>query len=202
MKGAGLLGGTFDPVHNGHLAIAGEAMARLELEKVVFMPTCVTPLKEENCITATQHRVRMVELAIAGHPYFSMSTIEMDREGVSYTVDTVSRLVESAGRRGEIYFIMGCDSLASLPRWKEPERLIRMCRLVAVPRPGCDVPDLEKLEREIPGLVSRVIVMEGPYLDISSTEIRERVAAGRTISHLVPLPVEEYIRENGLYLKK
>jgi nicotinate-nucleotide adenylyltransferase len=141
-----------------------------------------------------------VRLAIAGHPYFRLSLIEIDRPGPSYTVDTVSAMCDAAGYGGEMYFIMGCDSLASLPRWKEPWRLIQACRLVAVPRPGCTVPDLAALEKEVPGISRSVVVLDEPHIDISATEIRRRVAGGLPVGHLVPEAVAEYIKRNKLYL--
>ena len=198
----GLMGGTFDPVHNGHIAVAEEARARLELAEVIFMPAAQTPLKEENCITSVEHRVEMVRLAIAGYPDFRLSTIEMNRTGPSYTIDTVSELRDLIGMDSEIFFIMGCDNLSSLHLWKEPERLIQSCRLVAVPRPGCTVPDLDILDKDVPGLSENVIILEKPYLDISATDIRQRIAQGLPISHLVPEPVEEYIQKHKLYIKK
>jgi len=196
----GLMGGTFDPVHNGHIAVAEKASARLELDEVIFMPAAQTPLKEENCITAVEHRVEMVRLAIAGHPNFRLSTIEMNRTGPSYTIDTVSELRDLIGEDSEIFFLMGCDSLANFHLWKEPERLIQACRLVAVPRPGCAVPDLDVLEAEVPGLSKNVIILDEPNVDISATAIRQRIAQGLSISRLVPEPVEEYIRKHRLYL--
>jgi len=196
----GLLGGTFDPVHKGHIAVAEEVRARLGLAEVIFMPAARTPFKEEDCISSVEHRVRMVRLAIAGYPYFKLSTIEMNRSGPSYTIDTIVELRDLVGEDCEIFFIMGCDSLASFPRWKEPERLIQACRLVAVPRPDCAVPDLATLEADLPGISERVTVLDEPNVDISATEIRERVARGLSISHLVPEPVDEYIKKHELYL--
>ncbi len=198
----GLMGGTFDPVHKGHIVVAEAARVRLELAEVIFMPAAQTPLKEENCITAVEHRVEMVRLAIAGYPDFRLSTIEMNRIGPSYTIDTVSELRDLIGDDSEIFFIMGCDNLASFHLWKEPERLIQACRLVAVPRPGCAVPDLDTLEKEVPGLSGNVIILDEPNVDVSATDIRQRVAQGLPISHLVPEPVEHYIRQHKLYIKK
>lgn len=196
----GLIGGTFDPAHKGHIAVAEEVHARLELDEVIFIPAAQTPLKEDYCTSAAEHRAEMVRLAIAGYPNFRLSTIEMNRPGPSYTVDTVSELRDLIGVDTEIFFIMGCDGLASFHLWKEPERLIQMCRLVAVPRPGCAVPDLDTLEKKVPGLSRNVIILDEPNVDISATDIRQRVAQGLSISYLVPGPVEEYIKKHGLYL--
>lgn len=196
-----MLGGTFDPVHNGHIAIAEEARTRLNLDEVVFMPAAVTPFKEEYPLTPAGQRVKMVELAIGEKPYFRLSTIELEREGPSYTVDTLYELRDLFGEDTGIFFIMGCDSLASFPRWKEPGGIIDMCRLVAVPRPGCSVPDMVALEKEVPGISGRVTVLDGPNIDISSSDIRERVSKGQPVSELLPGPVDIYIKEHGLYLK-
>jgi nicotinate-nucleotide adenylyltransferase len=195
----GILGGTFDPVHNAHLMIAGEALKRLELDEILFIPTSRTPLKEDAVITPVEHRLKMLELAVAGNPAFRLSGIEIDRAGISYTVDTIAALKQSLGNGSELYFITGLDSLVTLPQWKEPGRIIRMCRLVTVRRPGYEVPDIDKLEKDIPGISESLIILDDPAPDVSATDIRKRVAAGLSISHLVPIPVEQYIREKGLY---
>ncbi len=195
----GILGGTFDPVHNAHLIIAGAALKRLELDEVLFIPTSHTPLKEDMIITPVEHRVKMLELAISLNPFFRMSRIEIDRAGISYTVHTLAELKQSFGGESELYFITGLDSLETLPRWNEPDRIIRMCRLVTIRRPGYDVPDIDELEKEIPGISQNLIIIDDPAPDISATGIRKRVAAGLSISGLVPVPVERYILEKGLY---
>jgi nicotinate-nucleotide adenylyltransferase len=195
----GLLGGTFDPVHNGHIAIAEAVRLEVRLDEVIFMPAAQTPLKEERNISASEHRIEMVKLAIEGIPYFKLSMIEMERGGPSYTVDTIAELRKIIGEENEIFFIVGCDSLASFPEWKEPGRLIQVCRLVAVPRPGYDIPDLVALEKEVPGISENVIILDGPHIDVSATEIREKVAKGLPISHLVPGLVAEYIGKHRLY---
>jgi len=195
----GILGGTFDPVHNAHLMIAGEALKCLELDEILFIPTSRTPLKEDAVITPVEHRLKMLELAVAGNPAFRLSGIEIDRAGISYTVDTIAALKQSLGNGSELYFITGLDSLVTLPQWKEPGRIIRMCRLVTVRRPGYEVPDIDKLEKDIPGISESLIILDDPAPDVSATDIRKRVAAGLSISHLVPIPVEQYIREKGLY---
>ena len=195
----GVLGGTFDPIHRGHLAIAETARNRLGLDEVYFVPAARTPLKEGDLILAAEHRVRMVRLAIADYPYFKLSTIEIDRPGLSYTVDTIAELHDKLGAEKELYFIVGWDSLAQLSRWKEPSLIIQMCRLVAVPRPGYSFPDRGSLEDAIPGLSQRLIVLDEPKIDISATEIRQMAARGESISDLVPEPVAEYIRKEKLY---
>lgn len=195
----GILGGTFDPVHNAHLMIAGEALNRLGLDEVIFIPTSHTPLKEDTIITPVEHRVKMLELAITGNPAFRLSRIEIDRAGISYTVNTIGILKQKLGNESELYFITGVDSLKTLPRWKEPDRIIKLCCMVTVRRPGYEVPDIEELEKYVPGITEKLIIIDDPAPDISATDIRQRVAAGISIRDLVPVPVERYIQEKGLY---
>lgn len=196
----GVLGGTFDPVHRGHIMVAEEVKARLNLAEVLFVPTAQTPLKEDSSILSAEHRVQMVLLAIADYPYLKLSTVEINRAGPSYTVDTIAELRDRYGAGDELFFILGWDSLAQLPQWKEPSRLVQLCHLVAVPRPGFSLPDLKSLEAVIPGLARSLIVLDKPKIDIRATEIRERAARGLSIRHLVPEPVDEYIRKHKLYL--
>ncbi len=195
----GVLGGTFDPPHNGHLAAAREAQMRLGLERVLFIPAGDPWMKAGNPITPVEQRVEMVELAIAGKPGFSLSRLEADRPGPSYTADTLEALRWEFGHKAELFLILGLDSLAGLHRWHRPERIAHMCTVVAVTRPGVAVPEAEILERHIPGLRGRLVLLEGLYVDMSSTEVRRRVAAGDSIEGLVPEAVERYIGEKGLY---
>jgi len=197
----GILGGTFDPVHNGHIMMAKEAKKRLDLAEVLFIPTARTPLKEGTDITSVEHRIQMVLLAIEGYDYFRLSRIEIDRGGTSYTVDTLAALEQEYGAGYEFFYIIGLDSLGTLPGWKQPERLIKMCRLVAVARPDYSLPDLDVIEKSLPGISKRLIYLDKPEVDISATEIRRMVAEGLPVDHLVPGPVAEYIRKHGLYKK-
>ena len=196
----GVLGGTFDPIHDGHLLIAEEARVRLNLAVTLFVPAGQPWLKVDIPITAAEHRVEMVRLAIADRPDFKLSTMEIERAGPTYTVDTMVKLRKQLGDGDEIFFILGLDNLAQLPQWKKPARLIEICYLVAVPRPGSHTPNLKSLEKVIPGISKRVMFMDKPWVDISASEIRERVARGLSIRHLVPEPVNRYIREHGLYI--
>ena len=196
----GVLGGTFDPIHNGHILVAEESMTQLNLAEVIFVPAGQPWLKGDRPVLAVEHRVQMVRLAITAHPGFKLSTIEIERDGPSYTVDTIAALLTQLDRDDELFFIMGRDSLAQLAQWKQPVRLLEMCHLVAVPRPGYPLPDLHALDAVIAGLLKRLTVLERPEVDIGSTDIRRRVARGLSISHLVPGPVEEYIRQHRLYL--
>jgi len=198
----GVLGGTFDPIHNGHIIVAEEVRARLNLAEVLFVPAGQPWLKEARPILAAEHRVQMVRLAIADKPCWKLAAMEVGRPGPSYTVDTITELQAQLGTGDELFFILGWDNLAQLPQWREPSRLIEMCRLVAVPRPGYSLPDLNSLEAVIPGLSRRLILLEEPEIDIDATEIRDRVAQGLPISHLVPEPVDDYIRQHKLYLTR
>jgi len=198
----GVLGGTFDPIHNGHLIVAEETRTRLNLAEVLFVPAGQPWLKADISILAAEHRVQMVRLAIADKPYFKLSTIEIDRAGLSYSVDTIGELQAQLSAGDELFFILGWDNLAELSQWKEPSRLIKMCRLVAVPRVGYPIPDLESLEATIPGLSEQVILLGKPEVDISASVIRQRAAQGLSIRHLVPEPVDEYIRRHKLYVTR
>ena len=196
----GVMGGTFDPIHIGHLIVAEEARTRLNLVEVLFVPAGQPWLKPSSPISVAEHRVQMVRLAIANKPYFKLSTMEIERPGPSYTVDTIAELQGQLGSEHELYFILGWDNLAQLPQWHEPSRLVKMCRLVAVPRVGYTVPDLKSLEAAIPGLSQSVILLDTPEIDISASGIRERITQGLSISGLVPEAVERYIRQHKLYL--
>jgi len=195
----GVLGGTFDPIHMGHLIIAEEVKSRLGLAQILFVPAKIPWLKAGRPISAVEHRVEMVRLAIADKPYFKLSTVDIDRDGPSYTVDTIADLRGQLGAGNELFLILGWDSLAELPRWHEPSRLIAMCRLAVVPRPGYPHPNLQSLEASIPGISQRVILMDKPEVDISASAIRRQVAQGLSISHLVPEPVAKYIGDHALY---
>jgi nicotinate-nucleotide adenylyltransferase len=195
----GVLGGTFDPIHNGHLIIAEEARLKLELYHVVFVPAGKPWLKEHKNIAPRAHRLEMIKLAIAPNPHFSVSTVDLDQAGPSYTVHTLPNLRRELGKEATFYFILGVDALAGLPSWKEPEGVVEMCYLVAAMRPGSGALALDSLERSIPGISKRIILLDNPLLDISSSGIRDRVSVGLSITDLVPDAVAHYIKEQGLY---
>ncbi len=198
----GVLGGTFDPVHLGHIKIAEEARVSLGLSEIILVPAGQPLLKPAHPVTSAEHRLQMLSLAISDRPYFNVSAVEIERPGPSYTVDTIAELRGQFAGGEEIFFILGWDSLVQLPEWREPSRLISMCCLVAVPRPGCKRPGLEALEASIPGVSKRVILLDKPRIDISASAIRERAARGLSLRHLVPEPVAEYIRQHKLYSTK
>ena len=196
----GVLGGTFDPIHSGHLILAEKARLQLGLVKVLFVPAGEPWLKTDNrTITTAGHRVEMVKKAIAYNPYFEISTIEVDSPGPSYTVDTMTILQQQLSDEVRIFFLLGWDSFIELPKWKEPTKLIQLCKLVAVPRPGFSRPDLKALESPVPGISQSVIWLAMLPVDISSSEIRKRVAQGLSIHSLVPDVVKSYIKEQRLY---
>jgi nicotinate-nucleotide adenylyltransferase len=197
----GVLGGTFDPIHSGHLIIAEEARLKFSLARVLFVPAGQPWLKIDRTVTAASHRIEMVKRAIAANPYFELSTIDIDRPGPSYTVDTVNILHQQLGVEARIFFLLGWDSLAELPQWKESTKLIRLCKLVVVTRPGFNRPDLKALEAEVPGVTQSVVWLDIPPVDISSSDIRYNVARGLSIHGLVPIEVERYIEEHHLYIE-
>jgi nicotinate-nucleotide adenylyltransferase len=195
----GVLGGTFDPVHLAHLAIAEECWDQLGLAEVIFVPAGDPPHKQHRSVAPAAQRVAMVERAIAGNPHFRLSRVDVDRPGLSYSVDTLESLRAELGAEAELFFIVGSDSLTDLPNWRDPRRLIELCTVVAVNRPGYPRPDLTQLDARIPGASGRTRFVDVPDLNLTSSEIRRRVVEGRTIRYLVPDPVRDYILEKQLY---
>lgn len=195
----GILGGTFDPIHIAHLIVAEETRMRVPLQKVVFIPTGQPWLKSDTRITAGSLRLEMVRLAVADNPAFDSSSIEIDRPGLTYSVDTLEELARRWGSDVEINFIIGVDSLLSLPRWKDPERFLDLCTITAVTRPGYSPDAIEEVKRQYPALERKLGLIEGPSIGVSGTEIRRRVATGLSVRYLVPLEVERFITERGLY---
>lgn len=194
----GVMGGTFDPVHIGHLAAAEEARAQLGLEQVIFVPAGIPPHKMDEEVLPAKHRLAMVKLAISSNSHFTVSRVDIDRPGPSYTVDTIKLLRDELGAETEIYFIMGSDSLMELPTWHEPRQLIHLCRLAVMTRPGYNI-DLESLDEVLPGISSRVQFIDMPHLAISSSDLQWRVREGLPIKYQVPQEVEEYIYAYSLY---
>ena len=197
----GVLGGTFDPVHLGHIAMAEEAEKSLGLAEVIIVPAGQPMSKSTERITPADQRIEMLRLAAAGIPHLKVSSMEIERPGLSYTVDTIAALKKQYGDKVEIYFILGWDSLEQLADWREPKRIIEMCYLAAVPRPGWPRPSLEALEKDIPGISKKVVFLDKPKLDISASAIREMEARGESIDRLVPGPVAGYIKKHKLYTK-
>lgn len=195
----GILGGTFDPPHLGHLWLATLAADAAALDRVLFMPAAQPPHKRGQHVSGATDRLVMTRLAIEGNPLFELCAIEMERPGASYTIDSVEELQALYGDAVELRLVMAADSLATIDTWREPDRLLEKIRWVVGPRPGSAAPDRAALAARFGAAAERIELLEGPALDVSSTEIRARVAAGRPIRYLVPRGVEELIVERGLY---
>ena len=197
----GIFGGTFDPVHLGHMALAYEALYELELDHLLFVPNADPPHKQDQSVTPSLHREAMVALAIEPEARFRLSRIELERDGPSYAVDTVSALAEVARAEGrpEPWFVMSAETLDDFASWREPERILDRCRLAVGPRPGAEPLDASWVAQHHPGREARFAFLPGPELDIASTDIRERVSQGRPIRDLVPDAVGDYIGQHGLY---
>ncbi|MCU0483685.1 MAG: nicotinate-nucleotide adenylyltransferase [Chloroflexi bacterium] len=198
----GILGGTFDPIHLGHLAVAEEAREVLGLETVLFIPAGDPPHKPEAIVSDARQRAAMVELAIAPNAAFRLSRLELERPGPSWTVVTLAALRDQATGTAlpfDPWLILSVEAVLGLEGWREPERVLAMCRLAVAPRVGTSVDGREWLGAHFPEAAATAVFLDRPQLGISGTEIRARVAAGRSIRYLVPPPVEEYIRAHDLY---
>lgn len=193
----GILGGSFDPPHFGHLALAAAALTQLSLDKVLFVPVGVQPLKPEARSSTPEHRACMVELAIADQPRFVLSRADLDRPGPQYTVDLLA-LIQQQYPTAALWFIMGEDSLGDLLRWRDPARVIQLARLAVLRRPGYE-PDWPTLDHALPNLRARLDWIDRAEIDISATDIRRRVQHGLSIDTLIPLKVIEFIRAQHLY---
>jgi nicotinate-nucleotide adenylyltransferase len=196
----GLMGGTFDPIHLAHLVTAEGVFEQFALDKIIFIPTGVPPHKRSHVVTAARHRFEMVRLATAGNPRFEVSRVEIDREGLSFTVDTLQEMKTLNPPGSRLYFITGTDAILGVETWREPERLMRMCQFIAVQRPGLD-PEAARqgLDRLEERYNCRILRADVPAIDTSSSDIRRRVGELRSIRYLVPEAVETYIHEHGLY---
>jgi nicotinate-nucleotide adenylyltransferase len=193
------MGGTFDPVHFGHLVTAEEALVQFNLDKVVFMPTGRPVRKTHRHVSSAEDRYLMTVIATASNPDFEVSRIEIDRPGDTYTVDTMLQLREIHGPRAELFFISGADAVREILTWKDAARVAELCTFIAATRPGFEV-DLGPVEALEPGsFAPRVELMEVPALSISSSDIRDRVATRRPVRYLLPEAVAAYIEKNGLY---
>ena len=199
----GILGGTFDPVHLGHLLIAEESRLSLALDYVLFIPAGQPWLKAGQPLTAAEHRWRMAQLATASNPNFQVLRTEIDRPGPSYTVDTLTSLPAELGQPAEFYFILGMDALANFHQWKEPERVLQLANLVVVRRPSYRDAEIDNIINEVktryPDYAHRLTALPMPGVDFSATTIRRRAAAGQSFRYHTPEPVERYILDNGLY---
>ena len=210
------MGGTFNPVHFGHLRATEEVAESLLLAQVIFMPAAQPPHKSEIELVAFAHRYRMLELAVAGNPLFTLSDLEHQRPGKSYSVETLTHLSTLYGKGEELYFVLGLDAFLEMPTWKSYRELFSLCHFVVVARPGysstslgtmllTQVSDKYTFDRELKGFTHpsqhTVYYREVTVLDISSSTIREQLAKGRSVRYLVPEKVEAYIYQQGLYQK-
>ena len=197
----GLFGGTFDPIHYGHLVIAEDARVYLGLDKVYFAPAFQPPHKPQGTYSAFEQRVSMVELAIRSNPRFALSLIETRLPVPSYTVDTVRAFRQELPADTVLYFIMGMDSLANILSWHKPEELLQLCRIVVAERAGYQV-DIASLEAHLPGLRQSLELIDTPELSISSTDLQRRIRRGLSVRYQLPTRVEQYIRRQNLYREK
>jgi nicotinate-nucleotide adenylyltransferase len=198
----GILGGTFDPFHNGHLALARAARDRLGLERILVVPAAVPPHKRDRPISPGDVRWALVEAGIAGEPRLSASRIELDRDGPSWTVDTVAALAateRAAGREPDLTVILSAESFAGLASWHEPGRLLDLARVAVAPRSGHEPPDPAWIAATLPGREDRIIVIDGPRVEVSASDVRRRAAAGESLAGLVPPGVAEAIAADRLY---
>jgi len=220
-KRLGLLGGSFNPIHNGHVTIACQVLDMLGLDRIVFIPTGDPPHKLESQLAAAMDRLEMVCIAIAGIPSFDISDVEVRREGKSYSIDTVRELQRQYGPFSELFFLIGLDAFLDFPTWREPHALLNACHFVVVPRPGHSFRSLARLSilpttldstalarldsgqlarMDIPiSTGSNVVCLSLPLCSISSSDIRLRVRSGATLANLLPPPVESYILHHSLY---
>jgi nicotinate-nucleotide adenylyltransferase len=195
----GIYGGTFDPIHYGHLVLAEQCREQCQLDEVWFVPAAQPPHKLDATISPAKARYEMIEFAIAGHPHFKLSRIELERTGPSFTVTTLEQLrAEDASR--ELFLLIGADSLHDLPQWREPRRIQELATVVAVNRGDRPLPDRSQLEQHLgQAQAVRIRFVQMPGFDLSARDIRQRSTAGQSIRYLVPRPVEAYIVHNHLY---
>ncbi|MGQ9887006.1 MAG: nicotinate-nucleotide adenylyltransferase [Aggregatilineales bacterium] len=196
-RSIGVLGGTFDPPHIGHLILGEYAVEALNLDCLLYVPAADPPHKRNREKAAVEHRLAMLQLALAGNDHFCLSRIDIDRPGPHFSLEMV-RIVQSHYPGAALYFVMGGDSLRDLPAWHRPEELIELCQFAVMERPG-DTIDPHMHDSVLPGLAQRVVILRTPALEISSTEIVNRLREGRSVRYLVPDSVLAYIAQNGLY---
>ena len=198
----GVFGGTFDPIHVAHLAVAQEAAESLGLECVLFVPAGQPPHKPGLEITSSRHRMAMVELAVAGNERFAASRLELDRAGPSYTVETLEALRASrsaAGTSTDLVLILSAEAFLGLMTWRDPRRVLELARFAIAPRDGYPDAGPAYLEEHLPDLADRAVFLDGPRMRLSASELRDRAAAGRSLRYLVPDAVAAYIGDHGLY---
>jgi nicotinate-nucleotide adenylyltransferase len=193
----GVIGGTFDPPHYAHLVLAENALAQLDLDRVLFVPAGQPPHKPRQPVTPARHRLAMVEAAVADNAAFLLSRVDVERPGPHYTVDTLGILNERYPDAA-CFFLVGGDSLAEFPTWRDPSGILEQAQLGVMQRPGWET-DLASLTRRLPAIAERLRWLDAPHLEISGTDLRRRVAKGLPIRYLVPASVERYVRRHRLY---
>ena len=198
----GILGGTFDPVHQGHLIVAQAAMDHAALDQVLFIPAGQPRLKQAEPTATVNQRAAMVRLAVDGNPEFQVSEMEAHRPGPTYTVDTLVELSSTLASGTDLFFILGLDVLAQLDHWKDPERVLELCSLLVLERPGEEAFDWPGFYNRIPSSESKIQMVAAPMVDVSATELRRMAAAGESLAGQVPDAVARYIQDHGLYLKE
>jgi len=200
MSKIGILGGTFNPVHNGHLHIAEQSANEFNLDRVIFVPSGLPPHKSTEDLAPKEDRLRMVELAVEGNPKFSVSRTEIDRSGFSYAVDTFNELRREFGEEAELYYIMGMDSINDILSWRKPLELFRLCKFIVATRPGSRVRTFNRLMKfpPIKENIKKINLIE-VSLNISSTDIRRNLKADQVLDKFIPKKVIEYIKDKKLY---
>lgn len=200
-KKIGIMGGTFDPIHYGHLVIANEVLFKFNLEKIIFVPTGNPPHKRSAALADAYHRYMMTQFATMTHASFDVSNIEVEKDGIAYTVDTIRELKKQY-KDTKMFFITGTDAVLDLPNWKDPEEILNLCTFIAVNRPGYVTDTLDdKLDKLMKNYNGEILSIKAPQLKISSTDIRNRIEEGRPTKYLLPETVEQYILKKGLYKK-
>lgn len=190
----GLFGGSFDPIHYGHLKLANWVRDKLSLNRIIFIPAAIPPHKQDLKLTDSKHRYRMIEIAIENYPEFEVSDVELNREGISYTIDTIYYFQKKLSLKNDnLLLIIGADSLLDFPNWKDPDKIIKNCQLIVLQRPGIN------LEQAVAKYKRSAIILQSPLIKISATEIRRRIKQGDSIFQMVYPAVEQYIYENDLY---
>lgn len=194
LRKIGLFGGTFNPIHTGHLIIAEVLRQALQIDQILFIPAKIHAFKNNQQIQSSRHRLRMLELVIRDNPYFLISELELNKEGISYTIETIKMLrLQYPEDRYTLCFLMGADNVAQFYKWKEPAELVKLCNFVVFGRPGFEV------DPKSDPLVSKFQFVEAPLLEISSTDIRNRIQRNLSIRYMVPPQVETYIHQHSLY---
>ncbi len=192
-----MLGGTFDPIHIGHLVVADNALQQLELDRLLFVPAGFPPHKRDHVISSKSDRMAMIEIAISGRPEFEVSEIDLYREGPSFTAELLER-IDADSAPAELFFVMGADSLRDFPTWSRPEIILQIAQLAVARRPGVEISD--SVLDGIAGLRERTRLLDSPLSYVSSTDLRLRLGRGQTVRYLIPQDVHDYINEKKLYV--